>query len=169
MNNRISGNGNFSIRQNGSGTTTLGGTGDNSAAQATVVNAGTLVLNKTSSSTLHALGGTTDTVNSGGTLQLDGNNGGDQIFDGTAVTINSGGQFDLNGQSEVVTNVSLSGTGISNTGAITNSSSSLATLNLGNGTREALPARSPATPASAKMAPSPSPAPARLPRVPSSI
>ncbi len=132
VNNRIYNNGaNPALTQNGSGTTTLGGSTDNSGAAITI-NAGTVVLGKTSSSSVHALGGGTDVVNSGGTLQL-GGSGGDQIYDGTAVTINSGGVFDLAGQSETIT--TLNGTG----GYVTNSSASTAstlTLNIGANTAD---------------------------------
>jgi autotransporter-associated beta strand protein len=122
--------GSGSIVMNGAGTTTLSGTTDNPNLTATV-SAGTLVLGKTSSSVVHALGGGTDVINSGGTLQL-GGSGGDQIYDATAVTVNSGGAFDLNGQSETISSISLNGAGIGGTGALTNNSSSAATLTLTN-------------------------------------
>jgi len=108
--------------QVGSGTVALGGTGDNSYATATVTN-GKLVLAKSSSSTVHALGGgpTALTVNSGGTAQL-GGAGGDQIYDSQNVQMN-GGIFDLGGQNETVGQ-------FAGDGAITNSGGA-ATLTLG--------------------------------------
>ncbi len=79
-----------------SGAVQLGGSSDNSYANA-VVNGGTLILAKASTSSIHALGATS-TVNSGGTLQLAGT-GSSQIFSGASLTVNSGGVFDLNGMS----------------------------------------------------------------------
>jgi autotransporter-associated beta strand protein len=107
------------------GTVVLNGTLDNTNLAATV-NSGTLVLGKTSSSSVHALGGNL-TVNSGGTAQL-GGSGGDQIFDSASVTVNSGGTFDLGGQSETISSFSLNGTGTSTNGALTNSSATASTL-----------------------------------------
>ena len=113
----------------GTGTTTLQGVADNSYLQA-MVNAGTLVLNKASDSSHHALGGTTETV-AGGTLQLSGS-GGDQIQDGANVTVSSGA-FELNGQSETINSISLNGTGISSAGALVNSGlAATLTLNAGS-------------------------------------
>ena len=74
----------------------LANTADNSGLVATV-NAGTLQLAASSSSSLHALGGNS-TINAAGTLQL-GGSGGDQILNGVVVT-DAGGTFDANGQSE---------------------------------------------------------------------
>ena len=127
----ITGGSAFTVVKTNTGLLTLSGTGDNSFLQATV-NGGTLVLNKTSSSSAHALGGTAETVNSGGLLQLSGT-GGDQIQDGASVTVNSGGGFDLNGQTEAINSLTLNGTGIGGTGALTNSSASAATLTLNSG------------------------------------
>jgi autotransporter-associated beta strand protein len=107
---------------NGTGTLTLSGTTDNNSLGATVNSGGKLVLAKTSSGSVHALGGVT-TVNSGGTLQL-GGTGGDQIYSGVTITVASGGVFDGNGLSESMTALSLSGTGISSGGALINSAAS---------------------------------------------
>lgn len=88
--------------QNGAGTLTLGGAGDNSSGRV-MVNAGTVVLAKTSSASVHAIGAPYNdmgAVVNGGILQL-GGTGGDQIFDQTAVRV-AGGTFDLAGQSEVM-------------------------------------------------------------------
>lgn len=90
------------VIQNGSGTTALTGSSDNSYLQA-VVNNGTLRLAKVNSASAHALGGAT-TVNTGGTLQL-GGTGGDQIYSGVTVTL-AGGTFDTAGLSEGFTTLS---------------------------------------------------------------
>ncbi|MGN6554810.1 MAG: beta strand repeat-containing protein [Verrucomicrobiota bacterium] len=132
-----------------SGSVTLTGTGDNSGAGATV-NAGTLVLAKTSSSSVHALGSSPTTVNAGATLQL-GGSGGDQIFLGATITNN--GTFDLAGQSEgfnalagnglvtssVASNVVLTlgqnNGGSTFSGSIQNGSGTLALVKAGTGTQ----------------------------------
>ena len=77
------------------GTATLQGVADN-AFLGTTITAGTMVLNKTSTASVHALGGAI--ALNGGTLKLSGS-GGDQIFNSAAFTI-GGGTFDLNGLSE---------------------------------------------------------------------
>ncbi|HVM50452.1 MAG TPA: autotransporter-associated beta strand repeat-containing protein [Candidatus Acidoferrum sp.] len=114
-----------------SGTLTLSGSTDNSSLGVTV-NAGKVVLNKASSSTVHGVGVAT-TVNSGGTLQLSGS-GGYEIFSGVTVTVASGGVLDANGQSDSFTKLNLAGTGISSGGALINSSASTtSTLTLSSG------------------------------------
>ncbi len=86
-----------SIQKNGTNTLTLGGSSDNLNV-GLAVNAGTVTLNKTSSSSVHAIGSGL-TVNNTGTLSL-GNNSGDQIYSSSFVTINNGGTFKTNGNSE---------------------------------------------------------------------
>lgn len=78
------------------GTVRFDGSADNVNIAATV-NSGTLLLNKTSSGSVHALGAGL-TVNAGGTVAL-GGSGGDQIFDSMAMTLN-GGRFNTSGLSE---------------------------------------------------------------------
>ena len=95
------------ITKTSGGTLTLSGTADN-ASLGLILNGGTVILNKASQSTAHALG-TTTTVNSG-VLQLSGT-GGDQIYSGVNVTVNSGGVFDANGLSEGMTSLTLKGNG----------------------------------------------------------
>jgi len=88
------------ITKNGAGTLTLGtaqDTFDNDSV-AVVVNAGRVVLAKPSTTTIHALGGTS-TVNAG-ILQLAGT-GPDQLFYGMQLKLN-GGLLDLNGRNGVV-------------------------------------------------------------------
>ena len=101
----INGPGTGSVQKNGTGTLTFGGSSDNLNVAATV-NGGTLILNKTSSSSVHAVGAGL-TVNSGGTVSL-GGSGGDQIFNSMAVTMN-GGTFRPNGHSEGTGSTSLNG------------------------------------------------------------
>ena len=108
------------LTKNGTGTLTLGGSGDNVNLGATV-NAGTLVLGKASTSGIHALGGTTTVA--GGTLQL-GGSGGDQIYTAAGVVVNSG-TFDLNGKTEGFN--ALSGSG----GTITNTNATASTMTVG--------------------------------------
>ncbi len=85
-----------------------------------VVNAGTLILAKASSSgpDVHAIGGSGMTI-AGGTVQLSGT-GGDQIYNFANVTVTSG-TFDANGQNETFATLFLQGTGIGNAGALVNS------------------------------------------------
>ncbi len=106
-----------SIIKIGPGTLTLAGTADNGAFSATAT-AGTLVLGKTSSSTVHTIGGTLTVA--GGIAQL-GGSGSDQIADTSGVVINSG-TFDLNGKNETI--ATLTGTG----GTMTNTNATTATL-----------------------------------------
>jgi fibronectin-binding autotransporter adhesin len=112
--------------QSGTGTTTLGGTADNAGGRA-VVNAGTLVLAKTSTAAIHALGGGGDLglIIAGGTVRL-GGSGGDQIVDTTAVRITNG-TLDLNGMNEAFD--VLTGAG----GIITNGGATASTLTVGSG------------------------------------
>jgi fibronectin-binding autotransporter adhesin len=91
----------------GSGTLTFSGTTDNNGLSL-VANAGTVILAKTSSSTVHSIGGNGLTVG-GATVRL-GGSGGDQIYDGPlAVVVVNSGTLDLYGNSETIT--SLAGTG----------------------------------------------------------
>ncbi len=114
------------IKKTGTGTLTLSGTADNNSARVEV-NGGKVVLAKTSSSSVHALGGAC-TVNSG-TLQL-GGTGGDQLWNGSTVTAapaaGKDAVFDLNGQSEEITSLTLRGSGIDLGGALINSSTTAA-------------------------------------------
>jgi autotransporter-associated beta strand protein len=114
--------GSSSITQIGGNTLTLSGADDN-LGLALNANAGTVVLAKSSSASVHAIGTGGLTIN-GGTVQLAGA-GGDQISDAAPVTINSG-TLDFNGQSETFD--LLAGTG----GTITNSAAgTTSTMTLG--------------------------------------
>ncbi len=81
----------------GAGTLTLSGTADNSYVALNVSN-GVVVLGKTSTGSVHAIGGGI-TLN-GGTVQLNGA-GIDQINNASLVTLNSG-TFDCYGQTETI-------------------------------------------------------------------
>ncbi|MEP4078372.1 beta strand repeat-containing protein [Haloferula sp.] len=96
--------GNPTIIKEGSSTLTLLGATDNVSAFAEV-NDGTLLLAKTSTGTVHAIGGFL-TIN-GGTAEL-GGTGGDQIFIRSTVDLN-GGIFDVNTRSEQIKFLNLHG------------------------------------------------------------
>lgn len=85
------------IVKNGAGGLDLLGTADNAYLGLNVSN-GIVLLGKTSSASVHAIGNGL-TLN-GGSAMLSGS-GGDQIVNGSLVTINSGG-FELNGQNETI-------------------------------------------------------------------
>jgi autotransporter-associated beta strand protein len=89
------------LRKKGAGRMVLGGIYDNNSLLMEVV-AGTAVLGKNSSSSVHALGGNVLpglTIYSGARAEL-GGTGGDQIFTQIPVTIMPGGVFDTMGLSE---------------------------------------------------------------------
>ena len=108
----ITGSAGLTMNKIGGDTVTLNGSSDNSNL-AVNVNGGMVVLNHTSSSSSHALGGSGTSIISSGTLQLAGT-GGDQISSSHSVAIN-GGVFDLNGRNEGI--FALGGSG----GVLTNS------------------------------------------------
>ncbi|MDB5104230.1 MAG: filamentous hemagglutinin N-terminal protein, partial [Fibrobacteres bacterium] len=95
----------------GAGTLTLSGTTDNNG-MTLVANAGTVILAKTSSGSVHAAGASFLTVG-GGTVKVAGT-GGDQIFNNVYLTVNSG-TLDLNGNSEAFYGVTGSGGTVDNT------------------------------------------------------
>lgn len=118
----------------GAGTFTISGVADNGNGRARVEE-GTLVIGKTSSATVHALGtgGGTDyaLVVAGGVAQL-GGTGDDQIYQNASVNI-SGGTFDMNGRNEGFD--SLAGTG----GIITNTATAPSLLTIGQNNSSGLP------------------------------
>ncbi|HUB27887.1 MAG TPA: hypothetical protein VL992_20855, partial [Tepidisphaeraceae bacterium] len=89
----------------GTGSLTIGGTADNNSLGANVTG-GTLVLAKTSSSTVHAIGGPL-MIGTAGTVQISGA-GNQQIYMNVNVTDN--GTLDLNGQSVAFNELLGSGT-----------------------------------------------------------
>ncbi|MGN6370313.1 MAG: beta strand repeat-containing protein, partial [Phycisphaerae bacterium] len=108
------------ITKSGNNTLTLSGAADNSGL-GLVVNAGAVILAKTSSANIHAIGGGNIVINAA-TVQLAGS-GGDQLWDGASVTANTGGVFDTNGQSETFATLTLNGGALYN--AAPNSTSTL--------------------------------------------
>ena len=111
--------GTFTVKKTSAGTLTLSGTTDN-AHLTLAVNAGKVILNKTSASNVHALGGGSSTVASGATLQLSGSLG-NEMSSTCALTVSAGGVLDLNAQDNTIASLSVSGTGIGGTGALINS------------------------------------------------
>ena len=91
------------LTKTGAGTLSLGGTVDNSGLTL-AINQGTVIIAKTSASTVHGLGGGTSIVGTGtpgnsATLQLAGT-GGYDLYSGTLLTVTNDGVLDLNGQSD---------------------------------------------------------------------
>ncbi len=119
---RVTGSAAWVVNKVDSGTLTLSGSTDNSFLGMNV-NGGTVILNKNSTTAIHAIGNPL-TVNSGGTVQLSGSSN-YQIANNanSPVTINSGGVFDANSQSQTFNKLALSGTG-SGSGALINSAAS---------------------------------------------
>jgi len=98
------------------------GAADNSNLNMSINGANkTVVFNKASSASVHAMGGTLITNSNSVLVQLAGT-GDDQIWDGSTVNINSGG-FDLNGRNETIANMRLNGSGPSSEGALRNNNS----------------------------------------------
>ncbi len=111
----------------GSNSQTFSGTLDNAGGHA-ILNSGTLILAKTSASTVHAVGAANDvglTINAG-TVLLAGT-GGDQIYTFTRVAM-TGGTLDLGGTSEGFQG--LQGAA----GTVTSNGAAASTLTLGEGT-----------------------------------
>jgi autotransporter-associated beta strand protein len=127
----INGGNQLSLIKQGSGTATWSGILDNPTGNI-VVSAGTMVLAKDSTPTVHALGGNS-TINSGATMKLGGTfantrpeedgrnnvntaprgfqpNYVDQIYNGTQLTVNAGGILDMNGRSEALNGFQGAGT-----------------------------------------------------------
>lgn len=107
------------INKTDTGTLTLSGNTDNAGLNMNI-NAGTVIIQKNSTATVHGLGGGPSSVGNGGVLQLSGT-GAFGLYSGCALTVNSGGVFDLNSQSDTMSTLTLSGTG-AGSGALINSS-----------------------------------------------
>ncbi len=93
------GTGTIALAKNGNDTLALGGSGDNTGLAVTV-NSGIVILAKSSSASVHAIGSGGLTIN-GGAVQLSGT-GGDQISDSATVTFINSGLFMLNGHNETI-------------------------------------------------------------------
>jgi autotransporter-associated beta strand protein len=128
---RVTSSAAWTVNKTGAGTLTLSGNGDNSFLGMNV-NGGTLVLNKLGTS-IHAIGNPL-VINSGGLVQFSPNGYTLQIASNASspVTINSGGAMDMNGTLEGFSLLSLGGTGLGGSGALTNSAGSGATLGVPN-------------------------------------
>ena len=107
------------LTMDGSGTLILAGSSDNTNLGVVVAD-GTVILDKASSTSpdVHAIGGGGLTIN-GGVVQLSGT-GGAEIWGGASVNINSGGTLDLDGQT-LSNSLAIAGTGATAEGALTNS------------------------------------------------
>ena len=117
------GTGTIGLTKNGSDTLTLGGSADNTGLAVTV-NTGTVVLAKSSSASVHAVGSGGLLIN-GGAVQLSGS-GGDQISDSATVTIQNSGAFTLAGLNEAIGGLS----GTSSTAIVQNASATPAALTI---------------------------------------
>ena len=94
------GTGTIALAKNGNNTLTLGGSGDNTGLALTV-NSGTVVLAKSSSASVHAVGSGGLVIEGSGVVQLSGT-GGDQISDSATVTIQNAGVLTLAGHNETI-------------------------------------------------------------------
>ncbi|MEO6846906.1 MAG: autotransporter-associated beta strand repeat-containing protein [Chthoniobacterales bacterium] len=118
--------------KSGLGTLIYSGNQDNSGLD-TTINAGKLILSKTSAQFVHAADDLI--VNNGGTAQLAGT-GGDQIVDSGLVTIDTGGVLDFNGRNESFDGLSDGSNGggsITNTSTTANSIMTIGANNNANG------------------------------------
>ncbi|HEV2971346.1 MAG TPA: autotransporter-associated beta strand repeat-containing protein [Pirellulales bacterium] len=91
--------GTIGMTKNGNNTLTLGGSADNTGL-GVIANGGTLLLAKSSSASVHAIGSGGLLINAGN-VQLSGS-GGDQISDSGTVTIQNTGVFTLAGLNETI-------------------------------------------------------------------
>ena len=118
------------INKTGTGTLILGGVTDNSGLNMNI-NGGEVIINKTSASNVHGLGGGLSSVASGAELELSGS-GNFGLFAQCVLTVSSGGVLDLNSESDGMSTLNLSGSGIGGAGALINSTTT-ATSFLTNG------------------------------------
>ena len=109
----------------GGGTLNLGGTVDNNGLTM-AINQGKVAITKSSTATVHGLGGGTTTIGTGNfgnsaELQLAGT-GNNDLYSGCLITVNTpDGFLDLNGQNDSFSNLTLAGTGPNSVGALINS------------------------------------------------
>ncbi|MGC4071894.1 MAG: autotransporter-associated beta strand repeat-containing protein [Nibricoccus sp.] len=114
--------GTASVTKTGAGTLTYSGSSTNVFSGTTTVNAGTLVLAKSSGA--EAISSNL-TINNGGTVRLDASN---QIKDsGAIVTVNQGGTLNLNNNSDAIAALNLTA------GTVTTGTGTLTLANTGNG------------------------------------
>jgi uncharacterized repeat protein (TIGR01451 family) len=107
LNGTVSGVG--ALTKTGPGTLTISGASANTFSGPTLVNGGTLVLNKTASKS--AMGGslTIGDALGGPNADVVRWNANEQILDGTGVSINSSGWLDLNGYSQTIASLTMTG------------------------------------------------------------
>jgi hypothetical protein len=108
----------------GGGTLYLGGVSNDNSGLTMAIDAGTVIISKTTYASAHGLGGGTSTVGSGATLQLAGS-GGYDLYSTCVLIVTNGGVLDLNGQSDTITTLTLAGAGPNGAtypGALINSS-----------------------------------------------
>ena len=117
--------GTITLTKSGANTLTLAGTVDNSYL-AMSVSAGTVILGKTSSASVHAVGSGL-TLNNAAIVQL-GGTGNDQIFDNSDVTLNNTSILDMNGKNETINGL----TGVSGTTIYNTANGTASTLTVGN-------------------------------------
>jgi len=124
-----------SVTKTGTGTLYLGGVSNDNSGLTMAVNAGEVVITKTSYASAHGLGGGASSVGSGAELQLAGS-GSYDLYSTCLLTVANGGLLDVNGQNDSFGTLTLSGTGNSydaNGGALINSAAGTTAL-LTNGT-----------------------------------
>ena len=119
------------INKTDTGTLILGGTTDNSSLNMNI-NGGVVIAGKNSLPNVHALGGGASSIGGGAELQLAGT-GASNLFTTCTLTVNSGGMLDLNSQSDTMSTLTLSGTGIGGAGALINSTTSSNSFLTNNG------------------------------------
>jgi autotransporter-associated beta strand protein len=119
----LASSGQFNVTNLDAGTLDLTGTNDNAFLNIHAV-AGTVLLDKTSSGSVHAA---STLFVEGGMAKLAGT-GGDQLFDGNTLTINSG-TLDMNGMNETIGNLTGAGGVVLNNAASTTGTLTIGGLN----------------------------------------
>jgi autotransporter-associated beta strand protein len=117
----------FALTFTGGGTLIFGpspfGGAEDNGALGMIITAGTVIINKNSSSVAHGLGGEPTLIYSNATLQLSGS-GGYDLYSGCIILVSNGGVLDLGGQSDAFSTLYLEGSGINGSGALMNSGGS---------------------------------------------
>ena len=111
------GAGTFGLTKNGAGGLVMAGSSSNTYGGQTVINEGTLFLNKSSGA--QAIVGSSITVGDGTGSDLLTLQQSNQIADGVPVTINSSGTLDLLANSEAIGSLTMTGGAVNGTGTLT--------------------------------------------------
>ena len=111
------GAGTFGLTKNGAGGLVLAGSLSNTYGGQTVINEGTLFLNKNSGA--QAIVGSSITIGDGTGSDLLSLQQSNQIADGVPVTINSSGTLDLQANSEAIGSLTMTGGTVNGTGTLT--------------------------------------------------